>query len=344
MAKGTNRTAIALGAIVLIAIVLIGGGIIDPQSLNLGQRDQGAGMQVTPTPTPVVGAGFAGQLDLVVTHRDQLDNAEARIEATNLATTWYKSFDEVSFFTIGSGTGIAVTIDSAQNSILYAGVQVPSGQNFLVSPSGTADQNLNPNVIDFAFADITGDGIKEWYFKIDLSSIPIPVAGQTASTFNLFLNSYDYDGALAINAPANITGVGTGGGAQSFIRWEMTVTEETASPQFEYEIRIDNTATEKWERSLSTLTIPNVGIVSLDSFDETTTSTETIYRWTLGSNLDNANFVTVPQNGNEVITIPFKIVTNLAGSDNLAVQLTIKEKTPSQGTNTVTDTVNVLET
>jgi hypothetical protein len=141
----------------------------------------------------------------------------------------------------------------------------------------------------------------------------------------------------------NITGVGTGGGSQSFIRWEMTVTEETASAQFEYEIRIDNTATEKWERSLSTLTIPNVGVVSLDSFDETTTSTETIYRWTLGSNLDSANFVTVPQNGNEVIQIPMKIVTNLATADNLAVQLTIKEKTPSQGTSTVTDTVNVLE-
>lgn len=343
MAKGMNKTAIGVGAIVLIAVVLIAGGVIDPQSLNLGGNGNG-GVQTPPqdVPTPT-GVDFSGVLNVNTIHRDALDNAELRTEGTNLATTWYKSSNEISFFTIGSGTNVDIVIQPDQNSILYAGIQIPAGQNFLFAPSSTADQNLNPRIIDFGFADLTADGVKEFWVKIDLTDMPKPIGGQTATTLQLFLNSYDYDGALAINAPANITAVGTSSGSQNFIRWEMTVTEETASPQFEYEIRIDSIETEKWERSLSTLTIPNVGIVSLDSFQETVTSIDTLYKWTLGSNLDTANYVTVPQNGNEIINIPFKFVTNLSGADDLAVKITIKEKTPSQGTNSVTDTVQVQE-
>jgi len=344
MAK-MNKTAVALGAIVLIAIVLIGGGVINPQSLNLGTGAGGGGMQVPPPTTVPTGVGFAGQLEMTITHRDALDNSETRTEGTNLATTFYKSFDEVSFFTIGSGSPVTVTIDRAMNSIMYAGIQVPAGQNFFFAPSSTADQNLNPSIIDFGFADLTNDGVKEWWTKVDLTDLPDPVAGQDSSSLTLFINSYNYDGLLAFNTPtpADVTGVGTGGGAQNFIRWEQVVTEETASPQFEYNIRINSTATEKWERSLSTVTIPNIGIVSLDSFDETISNVDTLYKWTQGSNLDSSNFITVPQNGNEVIPMPFKFVTNLDTADVLSVVITIKEKTPSQGTNSVTDTVLVTE-
>ena len=96
----------------------------------------------------------------------------------------------------------------------------------------------------------------------------------------------------------------------------------------------------------SNLDIPNIGIVSLADFDEQIlSSTDTLYRWKVGTTatLDNANYVTTSQNGNTVKPIPLKFVTNLAGSDDLAVTLTLKSLTAQQGTVSVSDTVQVQE-
>jgi len=192
--------------------------------------------------------------------------------------------------------------------------------------------------------DVNNDGTREWWFKIDLRDMPDPIAGQVASTLSLFINSYD-DGASTLNAPANITGVGTATGVQNFIRWEQTVAQETADPVFEYTVNIDNENTEKWDRGQSNLDIPNVGVVSLSDFDEQLQTSDTLYRWKVGTTatLDNANYVTTAQNGNAVHPIPFRFVTNLASTDTLVVTLTLKSLTPAQGTLSVSDSVSVIE-
>jgi len=343
MAK-SNTPLIVLGVIVVAVLIGFGTGAISPQSLNIGQPAGQGGMQVPPAQAPSTGQEFAGQLTVNIVHRDALDNAEARTEGVNLATTYYKSFDSVNFFTIGSGTGNTITIDSTQDSILFLTVVVPAGQAFFVAPSSTADQNLNPRIIDFGFMDVNNDGTREWWFKVDLRDMPDPVAGQTASTLSLFINSYD-DGVSTLNSPANISGVGTASGVQNFIRWEQSVQQETADPVYEYTINIDNEATEKWDRGLSTLEIPNVGLVALSDFDEQLQTSDTLYRWKVGTTatLDNANYVTTAQNGNAVKPIPFKFVTNLASTDTLVVTLTLKSLTSAQGTVSVSDSVSVIE-
>ena len=343
MAK-SNTPLIVLGIVVVAVLIGFGTGAISPQSLNIGQPAGNGGVQVPPAGVPSVGNEFAGQLTVNVVHRNALDNAEARVEGTNLVTTYYKSFDGVNFFTIGSGTGNTISIDSAQDSILYATSTVPSGQDFFVAPSSTADQNLNPRIIDFGFMDVNNDGSREWWFKIDLRDMPNPVAGQTASTLSLFINSYDY-GASTLNAPANITGVGTASGVQNFIRWEQSVAQKSADPVYEYTISIDNASEEKWDRGQTNLDIPNIGLVSLTEFDEQIQTSSILYRFKVGTTatLDNANYVTTAQNGNTVHPIPMKFVTNLAGADDLGVTLTLKSLTPSQGTVSVSDTVQVQE-
>lgn len=344
MANGRNNTPFIVLGVVIVAVVfavMFGGSF---QGLNVGQ-DQGVPAPST-TPTPAGTVEFSGQLIVNVIHRDALDNAEARTEGTNLVTTYYKSADEVLFNTIGSGTGNQLTITPDMNSIMYVTETIPAGQDFFVAPQSTSDQNLNPRIIDFFFRDISNDGIKEWVFKIDLRNMDSPIAGQTASTISLFVNSFD-EGVFTINAPANLTGIGTGSGQQNFIRWEITQPQETASAQFEYEIRINSIDDQKWDRGLSTLDVPNVGIQSLSVFDEQESGSDTVYTWKVGTGtatLDSANYVSTAQNGNEVIPIPLKFVTNLAGSDDLGVTLNIKSLDTTQGSNAVvTDTVQVQE-
>lgn len=343
MAK-SNTPLVVLAIVVVAVLIGFGTGAISPQSLNIGHPAGNGGVQTPPAVQPSSGHEFAGQLTVNVVHRDALDNAEARTEGTNIVTTYYKSFDGTNFFSIGSGTGNTITIDSAQDSILYATVTVPTGQAFFVAPSSTADQNLNPRIIDFGFKDVNNDGTREWWFKVDLRDMPAPVAGQTASTLSLFINSYN-DGASTLNAPANVTGVGTGSGVQNYIRWEQTVAQETVDPVYEYTIGIDNANTEKWDRGQSNLDIPNIGVVALSDFDEQLQTSSVLYRYKVGetSTLDNANYVTTAQNGNAVHPIPFKFVTNLATSDMLSVTLTLKSLTSAQGTVSVADTVLVTE-
>ncbi len=344
MANGRSNTPfIVLGVVIVgVLLALVFGG----QFSAFDIADRGGIPQPIQDAIPAGTQEFSGQLIVNVIHRDALDNAEERIEGTNLVTTYYKSADEITFSTIGSGSGNQITITTDMNSIMYASETVPAGQDFFVAPQSTADQNLNPRIIDFFFRDINFDGIREWVFKFDLRDMAPPRAGQVASTMSFFVNSYDV-GTFTINSPANITAVGTGSGTVNFIRWEITQPQETASAQFEYEIRINNIADQKWDRSLSTLDMPNIGIKSLSEFDEQLTSSEVIYRFKVGAGtaqFDSANYVAVRQNGNEVIPTPLRFVTNLAGSDDLAVTFNIKSLSASGGTNpTVTDTVNVQE-
>jgi len=219
---------------------------------------------------------------------------------------------------------------------------------FFVAPSSTADPNLNPRIIDFGFMDVNNDGTREWWFKVDLRDSPAPIAGQTASTLSLFINSYN-DGVSTLNAPTDIFNLGSDAGTVTFIRWEQTVAQETADPVYEYTIQIVKTSgaggTEFWDVGQSTLDIPNIGLVSLGDFDEQIlSSTDVLYRWKVGTTatLDNSNYVTTAQNGNAVHPIPFKIVTSLqdnAQNDNLLVTLTLKSLTSSQGTVSVSDSV-----
>lgn len=311
-----------------------------------------------PQTTTVAGTGeFTGELDIILQHFDTLDNQEERIEKVDLTTTFYKSSDEVRFNTIGEGVAGAtrVTITSDMNNILYASVGVLDP--FFVDPQGT--QSVNERISFFFYRDVSNDGIKEWIFKTDLRGIPIAVAGQDASTIPFFTNSYDI-GTPSLNAPTDIFNLGSDAGTVTFVRWELTQPQETASAQTEYQIRIEYVGggqggTELWDLGQSTLDIPNIGVIALSEFDETKIgTTNATYKFRIqspdgstGSSLNSANYVATPQNGNDVIPIPLKIVTSLqdnATNDNLDVTLTIKHLNQFGGSATsITDTIRLDE-
>jgi len=325
------RTGVVILGVIIVALVVgMGTGVINLQTLTIGQP-LGSGIQVSPDRLPLTGAQFTGQLNVIIEHRDALDNQETRTEGVDLATTFYKSLDGINFNSIGDGTSGSITIDSRQDSILYASPRVLDP--FFIAPSSTADPNLNPRITDFAFDDITKDGIREWYFKIDLKDLPEPVAGQTASTLSLFINSYNFITIATLNSPANITSVPISTGIVNFIRWELTLEQESANAQTEYTIRMVGTGndaeTEQWDIGQSNLEIPNIGMVSLSDFEEFINPNNILYQFKMGetSTLGTANYVTTAQNANTVQPMTFKFVTNFdAGGlgDELDVTLSIK--------------------
>ncbi len=340
---------VILGVIIVALVVGMGTGVINLQSLNIGQPAGSGGIQTPPNGVASTGQGFTGELIIIPEHRDALDNSEVRTEGSDLRTTYYKSTDGVSFSSLGNGE-TQVTIDSSMDSILYFTV-VPLDP-FYVAPMSIAQPNLNSGLLDFGFMDVNNDGVREWWFKMDLRDTVRPIAGQVASTLHLFINSYN-DGASSLNSPANIPNIGSDSGTITFVRWEQTVGQETADAVYEYTILMNKTlgagGTEFWDRGQSTLDIPNLGLVSLTDFDEQILSQLlTLYRYMVGESatLDQANYVTTSQNGNEVHPIPLKVSLSLqdnAQNDNIDVTLTLKSVTSNQGTTSVADTVSLQE-
>ncbi len=342
-----------LAGVIVVAFVVAGGmGLI-----NFGGAPSGGVPQQVVT--TIAGTAFSGELDVLLRHANSLDNSDQFQEGANsdIHTVFYKSLDGVQFSSIGEGalgTGGAsrVTITPDMNSFLYATINVAGMSQLYSDPEFT--QITNNRITEFTFEDVTNNGVKEWLYKISLRGISVPIAGQDASSLSIIDQTWIMAFPVTINSPANIPNVGSDAGTVTFIRWELTTPQGTATAQTEYTIQIDKVGgqagTEFWDVGLSTLEIPNIGIKSLTEFDEQLLSaTETLYKFKVGDTADfaNANYVITPQNSNNVLPIPAKIVTSLsdnAQNDNLDVTLTIKWLDQRGSSLTpITDTVRLDE-
>ena len=332
-----KSSVVILGVIVVALVIGMGTGVINLQSLNFGQSTGGIPQSQT---TTVTGTEFSGELDVLLRHSNSLDNTDEFSEgsASDIHTVFYKSSNGAQFSSIGEGalgTGgtSRVTITPDMNSILYATINGAGISQIYSDPEGTQLANSN-RITEFSFEDVTNNGSKEWLYKIDLRGIVAPVAGQGASSLSLIDQTWIMGFPITLNAPSDIFNLGSDAGTVTFVRWEVTIPQGTATAQTEYTILIEKTSgangTEFWDVGQSTLDIPNIGMVSLADFEENLLSpSDTFYRLKVGDMADfaNANYVTTVQNGNTVHPIPFKIVTSLqdnAQNDNLLVTLTIK--------------------
>jgi hypothetical protein len=339
MAKKSN-TPLIVGAVVVLAI--IGGYIASPESFqnafNVGSGN--GGVQDSPDRTDEIGTQqFEGSVTLNVVHRDALDSAEARTEGTNLATVYYKLVNGV-HKAIGSGSGNTIFVDPTLDRV-FASVANIAGQSFYVAPASTADPALNPRVKAFDFFDISGDGTKEYVFTLDVTGLKLQ-GGQTTPTIDLYVDSFDYS-AMTLTSPASQLTIPTTAGTNVFVEWDQTMDAgtETANAQYEYELRFSSIDTALWDRGQSTLTIPNLGTISLAEFSETSDGTDTIYKHTLGFSLETSNYVTVPQNVQNKADIDLKLVTNFGAGENVNATLTVRSITPEQGTDVDFDAVQL---
>lgn len=336
MAQKSSHKGLMVGVVV---VLLIAGIYFYAPDRFSGFNVGGGGVQTPVDNTSTIGSqNYEGSVTVNLVHRDALDSAESRTEGTHLVTTFYKKVG-TAYHAIGSGSGNTIQVDSTVDRF-YVSVAPVSGQNFYVAPSSTADPVLNTRIKAFDFFDISGDGIKEYVFTTDATKLKI-VGGQTSPTIDLYINSYDYSVA-SLSAPADQTSISTSSGTNVFAEWDIThALIESANAQYEYEIGINSTNTAKWDRGSSTLTIPNVGTVSLADFVESQDGTNTTYKYTLGFSLKDANYEVIPQNVQNKTDVDLKLVANFGSSEAYTVTLTVRSITPSQGTASDADTLTI---
>ena len=340
MAKSSTKktTSIALLVIAVIVFVGIGTGAIDPQQFSIGSSNAGSGgTQTSPNTPPPTGVPHAGQLTVTLVQRDALDLAETRTDATNVVVNYYTRSGNTYIPKGASASNtVTFTVPTDAEGTVYFTAMPASGQSYFIAPNAIADRNTNQYVTSFDFIDITGDGTAEWLFRMDLRDVPAPTAGQTASTIILTVLSYD-DGSSTLSSPADQTSISTTANTQTWIRWDNTVGAETADPVYELEVRFNTTNSTQWYEGQSILGIPNIGDIALSDprFKKTDDGTDTKYKYTFGTNLENANFITTPQNGNTLHKMNLKVQHSLSSGgsaeDSLQVDLFIRSKTPAQG-------------
>lgn len=356
--SGTMKILAGFGVIAIVSVILVASGIVPLTSLQVKPTQQngysGQLQQLPPPPAPPSGSTatppFAGTIQITLNEKDVLNPATSLTEGTNISTLIMKlNSDGTTYSTVatGSTTAFNVNIDSSFNNKLYIVEQIPSGQSYFIAPNAMTDKNLNPRVIGADFKDVTGDGIPEWIFTVDLTGIGAQAISTTSGsivvpvvpmTWNVMAYGQQ---APTMNSPADIFNVSTNANTQTFIQWQEIEAADKATADYQLELNINDTNVGHWNAGQTVLTIPNIGNKALTAFTMSQDGTKTYYRLPLGDQtLHFANYVATPNNGNTVHQFPVQFTSNLV-SGHYSVTLKIYYITAGQGTNSVSDTVCV---
>lgn len=325
--KSSTKTWLFIG--ILLVIVLAAGGNLNLQSLTQQQ-------QVT-TQVPS-GQLFTGTAIAHISHYNALDIVSSLAEGTNVATTWLRNRGGA-WQAVASGNNANIAVEAADNGFIYMKIGEVAGQNYYLDRVQT--EKASPRIVpgSYQFIDVTGDGVKEHIFKIWVGDLKAPTGGQTGSDFYISAYWYSYE-KPAINTPSDISSIGTTPGTAKYIEWyTYFTTSKKAWLVSEIELKINSTATTKWDTSLSYVNVPGKGFFYLNTATKTTDGTNTYYTWTIGKQLNDAYPITYGANELNKKEWTTKLVLNLSAGDKLNVTLTITGLKTTGAAETVTDTV-----
>lgn len=329
MSKGTKQLLVVIIVIVAVFMIAQGGRAPAPASTT--------GPSGTTLPTGDV--GFTGPATITSAHFDSLDISTGRTEATNVVTTWlqYRNGQWKSVATGSSGT---FNVDTSDGGFVYAMFAPASGQTYYFDSAKTLDIN-RPRITEILFVDATGIGTRNFVAKIKVSDLGMK-AGQTAAAASIVAYWYTYE-AIALNSPADQTSIGTVAGTVKTIQWQTTFTNtKRAIAEYKVQLKFNSTSDTKWDLAESKLNVPNVGLLPISQFVKTTDGTNTYYDYTFGSNLKDAVYITLVNDGINRFAWDLKLKLSLATSDKIGVTLTITPlATTGSAGSSITDTVGL---
>lgn len=351
--NGNNSGAIAIAAIALIILagtvfVLVNPGGIVPANLGPGQQQPS-----TPFGTKDTGPQlYKGPVLFKTSGYDALESGTVYTDADYTANYFRKNADNT-YTPIGTGTDVTdgsnptsarFNVGLTDTKIYMTIMPQDGGSSDALFTAPQAMMAQNPQILSFDFFNIDGDSDKEWVFEIDATNLgSIGRDTEVPEVHNTIL-LYDDATAMTVTTGTSLTSVGTGIQTN---RLKYTLEfGETASvdPQTEYRITFNSTVNTDWNTATSYLDIPGIGKKFLSEFDESQTSTTTIYKWSptasdgSKSSLVAANYVSVGASDDTSVDIPLVLETNFdAATDGLQVTLQVTSLTPAQGFATSSD-------
>jgi len=267
-------------------------GYVANQAGYLGPKLQITTGPTTPTPTPTTpSTTVSGIVTSAVVAYDSLSITTPRTIPDNVAVTWY-AYRSGAYVLLGSGTSASLSITPSDQNTIYAMVSVPSGQSFYVDYAKI--KSMNTRVTNVQFKDITGDGVKELVFTVDLTGIPYASAtGQyTMPSLVIYLLSYDSSASLTVNGA--VSSIGTTQVTKYLQNYVALAAEKKALAISKVVVQANTSDISKV--ALSKQNIPGIGYVDGSSFAQDVQASQIQWTYTVSSTLFGADYIQLPPN------------------------------------------------
>jgi hypothetical protein len=201
---------------------------------------------------------------------------------------------------------------------------------------------MNTRAKQVSFVDVTGDGVKEFMIRLDMSNVPQTLTDFPSVTFNGFY-FYEDSASATDGAPADVAaGVAL---ATTSVEWYAQISAANRALAWN-KIQVKMNITDTSVAKVVSMQIPGVGTIAESGLEYWYDSSYQYYEYKVGSNgLGDCAFMERGTSDSGKIYITTDIRTDLDATTNtrIACTLTIFELDYTGATVTDTDTVELYD-
>ena len=273
------------------------------------------------TPTDTDKDNYAkgiGRWNVLETVADSLDPAVIRTSATNYKLYWYGRQGS-SWTYLETGNNKYVTLTPNNGGYLWVFMEIPSGQAFYVDYQKIMTGN-GGYVKEYLYADVTGDGVKEFGFKYDMHGLPIPNSGYPSITFMGYILTYEAS-LTGLNDLVNDTAIGTSTNTQYYDYYLSFAAAKKGIAIWKIEVKIGTTDESKVR--LKKLNVPGLGYLDGSLFTKVYTATDYRYTYTISNTFDGADYITYPSNAQNRFDMTLGLEYTLVHPDDILITTTV---------------------
>jgi hypothetical protein len=333
MVNNTTRNAIIVVAVIAVGyFVLTGNGTAD-----LLDQSGGAGIPTIGTfDSKAVSQDeqvYNGDLTIKTIAVDASDASISYAGDTEFTTICYKdngSSDVSDWTNIGTGSSAnpeVITVPVSSGSATSGGlvemwceVSITSGQDYYFDKDAVIRDNSR--ISTAIFDDPSNTNIDNWIYHVDLSGVSV-ADPNTTPTMSIFYDLLD-EGSLTVDSPTSLLSVGTGS-VENRIKWSIDMDNKGDSESINrVQIRIDDTDDSLWSENQSYVTVPNFGQIKLSEMNPTIIGSNTVYKYTFGTDYATGNMISIDKNGDTEVDIPVIIQSTLTSGADLCIELEIR--------------------
>lgn len=233
-------------------------------------------------------------------------------------------------------TGTTIEVLSQDSGSIWVMCAPHTTSTYILDQIMTLQMNSRAKAVQFV--DVTGDGVKEFMIKFDMTNVPQALATLPAVTFTGFYY-YEDSASTTDGTPADIA-VGTSV-ATSSVEWYLQISATQRALAWN-KIQIKMNTTDTSVAKVSSLQVPGIGTLSESGLEYWYDSSYQYYEYKVGSNgLGDCAFMTRSSTDSGKIYLTTAIRTDLDAVTNCRITVTMTVFELSYAGATVTDADSV---
>jgi len=337
---------VALVAIVAIALIVgyFYGAFASvglPAPATVGQQNPGGGNQNPGGGNQNPGGTQYADSVGTFTMKDNAYNALSISAALSLGSAvdqfWYANRNG-QWILLGphtATTGTNVEVVAQDGGAVYVVCMTHTTSTYIFAAAKT--MSMNSRALSSQFVDVTGDGVKEFAVKLDMTRIPLPASDFPSITFNGFY--FDEDAASAtISSPTDVTAGATL--VTSSVEWAESLSAQSHCLAW-YKVQVKMNTTDSGVAEVESIQVPGVGVVVTSGLNYWYDSSYSYYEYKVGTGqLGDCGFITAGAQDPLKTYITARIKTTL-GAVVVTATMTLFELNYAGSTVTDSDPVDL---